>query len=306
MNSGGEGTAAGAIHAAFHVAAALVQRDRTGEGCFIDVSGTEGVIAQAWIAATYTLNEHRINDRRSMPAHRRRKDDRRQVPVLPVRRRQERPVLLHRTQVLAQLLPRRRAVPTCSRPSGGNSNEPGAGIDFGRRRGATCATSCRPIISTQDPRRVDGSWPPSTTSPSAPPTGPCSRRPTIPTCSYRETFHDRRTPASRPVHLRERGRTCGRPAIPDPPPRARARRAHPRDPAGARATATMRSTRLRGGRRRSERTKYNQLTPFGARSGGAIMFTLFSVDDHIVEPRNVWSDRVPAKFRDRAPHVVER
>src|SRR5215208_433817 len=35
------------------------------------------------------------------------------------------------------------------------------------------------------------------------------------------------------------------------------------------------------------------------------MFTLFSVDDHIVEPRNVWSDRVPAKYRDRAPHVVD-
>ena len=68
MNSGGEGTAAGAIHAAFHVASALVRRDRTGEGCFIDVSGTEGVIAQAWISATYTLNERRIADRRSMPA----------------------------------------------------------------------------------------------------------------------------------------------------------------------------------------------------------------------------------------------
>ena len=35
------------------------------------------------------------------------------------------------------------------------------------------------------------------------------------------------------------------------------------------------------------------------------MFTLFSVDDHIVEPAHVWTDRVPAKFKDRAPHVVE-
>ncbi len=35
------------------------------------------------------------------------------------------------------------------------------------------------------------------------------------------------------------------------------------------------------------------------------MYTLFSVDDHIVEPRDVWSTRVPAKYRDRAPHVVE-
>ena len=31
----------------------------------------------------------------------------------------------------------------------------------------------------------------------------------------------------------------------------------------------------------------------------------FSVDDHIVEPADVWSSRVPAKYRDAAPHVVE-
>jgi predicted TIM-barrel fold metal-dependent hydrolase len=36
------------------------------------------------------------------------------------------------------------------------------------------------------------------------------------------------------------------------------------------------------------------------------MYTLFSVDDHIVEPRDVWTTRVPAKYRDRAPHVIER
>jgi predicted TIM-barrel fold metal-dependent hydrolase len=35
------------------------------------------------------------------------------------------------------------------------------------------------------------------------------------------------------------------------------------------------------------------------------MYTIFSVDDHIVEPPHVWSARVPAKFRDRAPHVIE-
>lgn len=34
-------------------------------------------------------------------------------------------------------------------------------------------------------------------------------------------------------------------------------------------------------------------------------YDLFSVDDHIVEPADVWSSRVPAKFRDTAPHVVE-
>jgi hypothetical protein len=35
------------------------------------------------------------------------------------------------------------------------------------------------------------------------------------------------------------------------------------------------------------------------------MYTLFSVDDHIVEPSHVWTDRVPAESRDKAPHVVE-
>jgi crotonobetainyl-CoA:carnitine CoA-transferase CaiB-like acyl-CoA transferase len=68
MRSGGEGTAAGAIHAAFHVAAALVQRERTGEGCFIDVAGHDGVIVNGWIAATYLLNAHRITDPVGMPA----------------------------------------------------------------------------------------------------------------------------------------------------------------------------------------------------------------------------------------------
>ncbi len=68
VDTGGEGTAAGAIHAAFHIAAALVQRARTGAGCYIDISGTEGVIAQGWIAATYALNEHRITDTSTMPA----------------------------------------------------------------------------------------------------------------------------------------------------------------------------------------------------------------------------------------------
>jgi crotonobetainyl-CoA:carnitine CoA-transferase CaiB-like acyl-CoA transferase len=66
--SGGEGTAAGATFAALHVAAALVQRDRTGEGCYIDVAASEAVISSAWIAATYLLNDDKIADRRSLPA----------------------------------------------------------------------------------------------------------------------------------------------------------------------------------------------------------------------------------------------
>ncbi len=68
ISSGGEGTAAGATFAALHVAAALVARQRTGEGCYIDVAASEAVISSAWIAATYQLNDERIADRRSLPA----------------------------------------------------------------------------------------------------------------------------------------------------------------------------------------------------------------------------------------------
>src|SRR4051794_41425166 len=35
------------------------------------------------------------------------------------------------------------------------------------------------------------------------------------------------------------------------------------------------------------------------------MFKLFSVDDHIVEPRHVWTDRVPSHMQEAAPHVIE-
>jgi predicted TIM-barrel fold metal-dependent hydrolase len=35
------------------------------------------------------------------------------------------------------------------------------------------------------------------------------------------------------------------------------------------------------------------------------MFEIFSVDDHIVESAHVWSTRVPAKYREVAPHVIE-
>jgi predicted TIM-barrel fold metal-dependent hydrolase len=35
------------------------------------------------------------------------------------------------------------------------------------------------------------------------------------------------------------------------------------------------------------------------------MFKLFSVDDHIVEPRHVWTDRVPSHMQESAPHVIE-
>ncbi len=31
---------------------------------------------------------------------------------------------------------------------------------------------------------------------------------------------------------------------------------------------------------------------------------IVSVDDHIIEPPNVWTDRVPAKYKDVAPRVI--
>ena len=31
-----------------------------------------------------------------------------------------------------------------------------------------------------------------------------------------------------------------------------------------------------------------------------------SVDDHIIEPPHVWPDRLPAKYKDEAPHGHHR
>jgi hypothetical protein len=32
---------------------------------------------------------------------------------------------------------------------------------------------------------------------------------------------------------------------------------------------------------------------------------MISVDDHVIEPPGVWQDRVPAKYKDSAPRMVE-
>ncbi len=32
---------------------------------------------------------------------------------------------------------------------------------------------------------------------------------------------------------------------------------------------------------------------------------MISVDDHVIEPPGVWQDRVPAKYKDVAPRMVE-
>jgi crotonobetainyl-CoA:carnitine CoA-transferase CaiB-like acyl-CoA transferase len=62
-SGGGDGTTAAAVHAALRTVAALVRRDRTGDGAFLDAAGADAVIAQGWIGAVYGWNEERMTDR---------------------------------------------------------------------------------------------------------------------------------------------------------------------------------------------------------------------------------------------------
>ncbi len=64
---GGQATTAAAAHAAMNICAALVARSRTGEGCMIDVAGSDAVVAQALTGVTYQLNDSRLTDRSSLP-----------------------------------------------------------------------------------------------------------------------------------------------------------------------------------------------------------------------------------------------
>ena len=76
--------------------------DRRGPN--LDAAGSDGVVAQGWIGATYGLNYDRITDRhRAAPAGRHRADER-QVQLLRDGRRPVRAVLRHRAQVLAAAL----------------------------------------------------------------------------------------------------------------------------------------------------------------------------------------------------------
>jgi formyl-CoA transferase len=56
MTAAGEGVTMGAIYAAFHIAAALAHRERTGEGCYIDVSSAHAAVASAWTSASNQMN----------------------------------------------------------------------------------------------------------------------------------------------------------------------------------------------------------------------------------------------------------
>lgn len=60
LSVGGEGTATGAIYAAFHIAAALARRERTGRGCYLDVSSAAAVTANGWTAVAALLNQPEV------------------------------------------------------------------------------------------------------------------------------------------------------------------------------------------------------------------------------------------------------
>jgi crotonobetainyl-CoA:carnitine CoA-transferase CaiB-like acyl-CoA transferase len=60
LSIGGEGTATGAIYAAFHIAAALAHRERTGQGCYLDVSSAAAVTASGWTAVAALLNQPEV------------------------------------------------------------------------------------------------------------------------------------------------------------------------------------------------------------------------------------------------------
>jgi crotonobetainyl-CoA:carnitine CoA-transferase CaiB-like acyl-CoA transferase len=64
---GPEATQIGAIWAAYFVAAALVQRARTGEGQLIDVSASDAVVIGTGAANVMELNLHRVTDHSAEP-----------------------------------------------------------------------------------------------------------------------------------------------------------------------------------------------------------------------------------------------
>jgi crotonobetainyl-CoA:carnitine CoA-transferase CaiB-like acyl-CoA transferase len=59
-----------ATHAAIAALAALARRNRTGQGAFIDVAGSDAVMYGGWMGTTYVLNDQRIADKTTLPAGR--------------------------------------------------------------------------------------------------------------------------------------------------------------------------------------------------------------------------------------------
>ena len=61
-----DGTVVAATNTALTAVAALLQRNRTGEGAYIDGAGSDAVLATSWYPATYAWNDRRLTDRRGM------------------------------------------------------------------------------------------------------------------------------------------------------------------------------------------------------------------------------------------------
>jgi len=62
-----DGTTVAATNTALTAVAALLQRNRTGEGAYIDGAGSDAVLATQWFHAVYGWNDKRLTDRRGMP-----------------------------------------------------------------------------------------------------------------------------------------------------------------------------------------------------------------------------------------------
>jgi crotonobetainyl-CoA:carnitine CoA-transferase CaiB-like acyl-CoA transferase len=61
--SGGEPTTTGAMFTALGAVSALVQRDRTGQGAYLDVAASDAVVSHAWVKVSFSTNEQLISDR---------------------------------------------------------------------------------------------------------------------------------------------------------------------------------------------------------------------------------------------------
>ncbi len=110
------GVLLGPLYGAFAVAAALVKRDRTGEGSCIDISCSDAVVAASWSRSTPLLNEsmlQRVEEVAPFPAGG--IPERGEVHLLRDPRPRVRDVLLHREEVLGQLLHGGRSARTSSR-----------------------------------------------------------------------------------------------------------------------------------------------------------------------------------------------
>ncbi|MGL1241021.1 CoA transferase, partial [Vibrio parahaemolyticus] len=59
----GPGPSVGAPVAALAAVSALVHRDRTGKGAYIDVSAADAVLAMSWIGGAFAFNKHRLTSR---------------------------------------------------------------------------------------------------------------------------------------------------------------------------------------------------------------------------------------------------